>query len=84
LSKDHIVPKSRGGENSWMNVVTSCRDCNSTKGSKTLKEAKMELLYLPYVPSHYENMILQNRNILADQMEFLLAGVPKHSRILQN
>jgi 5-methylcytosine-specific restriction endonuclease McrA len=83
LSKDHIVPKSRGGENSWMNVVTSCRDCNSTKGSKTLKEAKMELLYLPYVPSHYENMILQNRNILADQMEFLLAGVPKHSRILQ-
>jgi hypothetical protein len=42
----------------------------------------MELLYLPYVPSHFENMILQNRNILADQMEYLIAGVPKHSRIL--
>jgi hypothetical protein len=84
LSKDHIIPKSRGGENSWMNVVTSCKDCNSRKGSKTLKEAKMELLYVPYVPNHWENMILQNRNILADQMEFLLAGVPKHSRILKS
>lgn len=84
LSKDHINPKSRGGENTWMNVVTACKTCNSRKGSKTLKEAKMELLFLPYVPSHHENMILQNRNILADQMEFLLAGVPKHSRILQS
>lgn len=84
LSRDHIMPKSRGGENTWMNVVTSCRDCNSRKGSKTLKEAGLELLYVPYVPSHWENMILQNRNILADQMEFLLQGVPKHSRILRS
>lgn len=82
LSRDHIVPKSRGGLNTWMNVVTACKECNSYKGSKTLKEARMELLYLPYVPNHFENMILQNRNIIADQMEYLLAGVPKHSRIL--
>ncbi len=82
LSKDHIHPKSKGGENSWMNVVTSCKVCNSRKGNKTLKEAKMELLYLPYVPNHFENMILQNRNIIADQMTYLMSGVPKHSRIL--
>lgn len=82
LSKDHIHPKSKGGENSWMNVVTACKDCNSKKGNKTLKEAGLELLYVPYTPNHYENMILQNRTILADQMEYLLAGVPKHSRIL--
>ena len=82
LSRDHIIPKSRGGKNTWMNVVSACRKCNSEKDSKTLKEAKMELLYAPYVPSHFENMILQNRNILADQMEYLLQGVPKHSRIL--
>jgi 5-methylcytosine-specific restriction endonuclease McrA len=82
LSKDHIFPKSKGGENTWMNVVTACKDCNSKKGSKTLKEAGLELLYIPYVPNHYENMILQNRTILADQMEYLLSGVPKHSRIL--
>ena len=82
LSRDHIVPKSRGGENTWMNCVTACKECNSKKGHKTLKEAGLELLYVPYEPNHYENMILQQRNILADQMEYLLAGVPKHSRIL--
>ena len=84
LSRDHIVPKFHGGENTWMNVVTSCKECNSKKGHKSLKEARMELLYTPYSPNHYENMILQHRNILADQMEYLLAGVPKHSRILLN
>ena len=84
LSRDHIVPKYHGGENTWMNVVTACKDCNSKKGHKTLKEAHMELLYVPYEPNHYENMILQNRTILADQMEYLLSGVPKHSRILRN
>ena len=82
LSRDHIVPRYHGGENTWMNVVTACKECNSKKGHKTLKEARMELLYVPYEPNHYENMILQNRTILADQMEYLIAGVPKHSRIL--
>jgi len=82
LSRDHIMPKSRGGKNEWMNVVTACRDCNANKGDKTLKEARMELRYIPYIPNHFENMILQNRNILADQMEYLLAGIPKHSRLL--
>lgn len=82
LSRDHIMPRSRGGENTWMNVVTACKECNAKKGAKTLKEAGLELLYVPYEPNHYENMILQQRTILADQMDYLLAGVPKHSRIL--
>jgi hypothetical protein len=84
LSRDHIVPKSRGGDNSWMNVVTACKDCNSKKGHKLLRECGMELLYVPYVPNHYENMILQNRNILADQMDYLVTGLPKNSRVLQS
>lgn len=84
LSRDHIVPKSKGGVNTWMNVVTACTSCNNKKDNKTLKEARMELLYVPYEPNHFESMILQNRNILADQMEYLISGVPKHSRILQS
>ena len=84
LSRDHILPRFHGGENTWMNVVTACKECNSKKGHKTLKESRMELLYVPYEPNHFENMILQNRNILADQMEYLMTGVPKHSRILLN
>lgn len=82
LSRDHIIPVSRGGENKWMNVVTSCKSCNSRKSDKTLKEAKLELLYAPYVPNHFEHMILMNRGILADQMDYLRTGVPKHSRLL--
>lgn len=84
LSRDHIMPMSRGGSDTWMNVVTACKECNLEKGNKTLKEANMELLYVPYVPNHFENLILQNRNILADQMDYLLTGIPKHSRILKN
>ena len=83
LSRDHIVPRFHGGLDEWTNVVTACIPCNQKKGCKSLKEAHMELLYVPYEPNHYENMILQNRSILADQMEYLLSGVPKHSRIIQ-
>jgi len=82
LSRDHIYPKFLGGIDEWTNVVTACKDCNQKKGCKTLKEARMELLYVPYEPNHFENLILQNRNILADQMEYLMSGVPKHSRIM--
>lgn len=84
LSRDHIMPRSRGGEDTWMNSVTSCKPCNQRKGNKTLKEARMELLYLPYVPNHYEHLILLNRSILGDQMEYLMSGVSKNSRILQS
>ena len=84
LSRDHIMPRSRGGVDDWMNVVAACKRCNTHKGNKTLKEAKLELIYVPYVPNHFEHLILQNRNIMADQMEYLLAGVPKHSRIIVN
>jgi hypothetical protein len=83
LSRDHITPVSRGGENIWMNVVTACKKCNSVKSNKTLKEAGLELLYMPYVPNHYEHIILQNRNILADQMDYLKTGIPKYSRVFQ-
>jgi 5-methylcytosine-specific restriction endonuclease McrA len=76
------MPRSKGGDDTWMNVVTACRRCNQRKSDKTLKEARLELLYLPYTPSFNESLILQNRNILGDQMEYLISGVPKHSRLL--
>ena len=82
LSRDHVVPKFLGGLDEWTNVVTACKSCNHKKGCKTLKQSNLELLYVPYAPNHYEHLILQNRKVLADQMEYLLSGVPKHSRIL--
>jgi len=84
LTRDHIIPKSKGGENSWMNVVTACRRCNGIKGDRLLQETNLGLLYVPYIPSRVENLILANRKILGDQMDLLKAYLPKHSRILKN
>lgn len=81
LTREHIVPVSRGGRDTWMNCITACRACNGRKGNRLPEEAGMSLNYLPYVPSLHEDMILRGRRILADQMEFLLAGVPRHSRL---
>ncbi|HEX7687152.1 MAG TPA: HNH endonuclease [Burkholderiaceae bacterium] len=81
LTREHIVPTSRRGLDSWMNCITACRACNGRKGSRTPEEAGMSLLYLPYVPNLHEDMILRGRRILADQMEFLLASVPRSSRL---
>jgi hypothetical protein len=82
LTREHIVPVSRGGADSWMNCITACKACNGFKGNRLLNETRLSLHYLPYVPSLHEDMILRGRRILADQMEFLLASVPRHSRLL--
>lgn len=81
LSRDHIVPKSRGGLDVWTNVVTACKDCNCDKDDQLLSECGMDLLYVPYVPSFSEKLILENRFILFDQMEMLKHHLPKHSRL---
>ncbi|KAB0580015.1 HNH endonuclease [Ideonella dechloratans] len=81
LTREHIIPVSRGGADSWMNCITACRGCNGRKGNRLPEEVHMSLLYLPYVPSLHEDMILRGRRILADQMEFLLASVPRNSRL---
>jgi 5-methylcytosine-specific restriction endonuclease McrA len=81
LTREHIQPSSRGGRDHWMNCITACRGCNHRKGNRTPEEAHMHPLYLPYVPSLHEDMILRGRRILADQMEFLLASVPASSRL---
>ncbi|WP_372528196.1 HNH endonuclease [Piscinibacter sp.] len=81
LTREHIIPTSRGGHDTWMNCITACRACNGRKGNRMPEEAHMSLMYLPYVPSLHEDMILRGRRILADQMEFLLASVPRHSRL---
>jgi 5-methylcytosine-specific restriction endonuclease McrA len=51
LTLDHVVPRSRGGESSWENVVTSCSPCNLRKGNRTLDEAGMRLHALPRPPA---------------------------------
>jgi 5-methylcytosine-specific restriction endonuclease McrA len=80
LTRDHVMPASRGGLSIWENCVTACRSCNQRKDDRTPEEAGMKLLAVPYTPNLAEYLILSNRRILADQMEFLLAFARKQAR----
>ena len=80
LTRDHVAPLSRGGHDVWENVVSSCLSCNLKKGGRTPQQAGMPLLAIPYKPSWVEHLILSNRNILADQMEFLVHHLPRNRR----
>jgi 5-methylcytosine-specific restriction endonuclease McrA len=50
LSLDHVIPRSRGGETSWENIVCSCVKCNVKKGGRTPQEANMQLVRPPVRP----------------------------------
>ena len=50
LTVDHVLPRSRGGQTSWDNVVTACGPCNRRKGNRTPREAGMPLPRRPSVP----------------------------------
>jgi 5-methylcytosine-specific restriction endonuclease McrA len=50
LTLDHIVPRHRGGEHVWTNLVTACPTCNLRKGGRTLGEARMSLHHEPWEP----------------------------------
>lgn len=83
LTRDHVIPRSKNGPDKWTNVVTACGGCNKYKDDQTPEQAGLKLLYVPYAPNRAEYLILMNRNILADQMDFLKTMLPAHSRVLQ-
>ncbi|MDZ7269213.1 MAG: HNH endonuclease [candidate division KSB1 bacterium] len=51
LTVDHVVPKNRGGEDSWENLVCACVACNNRKGNRTPEEARMPMLRKPQRPN---------------------------------
>ena len=51
LTLDHIVPKNKGGKDSWENLVAACSKCNTRKGDTLLKHMDMKLLKKPRKPS---------------------------------
>ena len=81
LTRDHVLPKSRGGRDHWRNVVAACKRCNQRKGNRLPEEAGMEMLAVPYQPNTAEWLALINSDrIRGDQMEFLRAQFSPHSR----
>jgi len=79
LSRDHVTPLFQGGKDTWVNVVSACKRCNNAKAGRTPEQAKMELLAIPFAPTHAEYIFLQGRKILCDQMEFLKQHFPRTS-----
>ncbi len=47
---DHVLPRSRGGQNTWLNTIAACNGCNQRKGDSTPAEAGMVLRFEPTVP----------------------------------
>lgn len=64
-----------------MNLVAACAACNSRKADRSPEQAKMPLVYLPYVPSRFEDFLLAGRQVRADVHAWLAARLPKNSRL---
>lgn len=62
-SIDHVVPRSRGGEHSWENVVAACKRCNSSKRDRFLHETNMRLPHAPRTPSFMARFVLVDRRV---------------------
>lgn len=59
LTIDHVLPRSRGGKNTWTNLVACCKKCNQKKRDRTPTEASMTLLNKPVKP---KNSVLRHTN----------------------
>jgi 5-methylcytosine-specific restriction endonuclease McrA len=62
LSLDHVVPRSRGGDASWGNLVCACTRCNKRKGGRTPEEAHMRLVRAPEAPRRSPVLHMQLRS----------------------
>lgn len=65
LTFDHVIPRSKGGDTSWENIVTSCQPCNGKKAARTPREAGLSLLKEPVKPKTVSNVMftLSRKNI---------------------
>lgn len=58
LNIDHVIPRSKGGRNTWKNLVCSCIKCNQRKANRTPKESGMKLIRVPYKPDHSPQILM--------------------------
>lgn len=63
LTIDHVLPSSRGGIDSWENLVCACTSCNTKKGNKTPEEASMILRCGPKAPFNKVHLSIKSSNI---------------------
>ena len=70
LTRDHVIPTSRGGENTWENVVTACSPCNNRKGDRLPREAGMRLRDTPGEPN-YVHLVWAVRRVTPIQEKWI-------------
>ena len=70
LTRDHVVPLSRGGLNSWTNVVTACSSCNTRKANHLPDEIGMHLLHQPVEP-HFVHLSWAVRRLTPTQAKYI-------------
>lgn len=58
---DHIIPKSKGGKNSWLNTVCSCISCNTVKANKNLEDTNLVLVKKPRIPNLLDFLIIRSK-----------------------
>ena len=73
LTIDHIIPRVKGGSDTWENFVTACKPCNQKKGNKSLKQAGMKLRRKPDTPVELvvENSKKFGRNIPKTWLDYI-------------
>jgi len=70
LTRDHLVPLSRGGTNDWSNVITACSGCNTRKGNHLPEECGMHPLRVPYEP-HFVHLSWAVRRLTPVQSKYI-------------
>jgi 5-methylcytosine-specific restriction endonuclease McrA len=70
LTRDHLVPMSRGGDNEWTNVVTACSTCNTRKGNRLPAECGMHPLHPALVP-HFVHLAWSVRRLTDIQAKYV-------------
>lgn len=70
LTRDHVRPVSRGGTNTWDNVVTCCSSCNNRKGGRLPREAGLRLLNKPGEPN-YVHLVWVVRRVTTTQAKYI-------------
>lgn len=68
---DHVIPKSKGGKNSWDNMVVCSKEINRKKGNKTIHEAGLRLIRKPFTPKKNNLFFLDKNNIPKSWFNFI-------------
>ena len=70
LTRDHLLPISRGGDNAWTNCVTACSRCNTKKGNRLPAECGMHPLHTPVEP-HFVHLTWAVRRLTVTQAKYI-------------